>query len=146
VRVDVKAVLVGALGSLVISVALRALVLFLHGWTYVARGTPPGDVKGLPPGPAFLPLALAFALASLVAGGFLAGGIARRGRVLHGALVGAVALAVSLLAGGGARPAWYRAAWIVAAIPAAALGALPAVRRASRPIVPRAPRAGVSDP
>src|SRR5512134_1338007 len=104
-RLSVKAVLIGVLADLVLSLALGVLVLFVWGRILVSRGKTELEIaKELPADPMFLLIALVIGLTSLAAGGFVAGRIAGSNHLLHGALVGGIALAISLLIGSGSHP------------------------------------------
>lgn len=124
-RLSVRAILAGVLADFALSVALGILVLFVWGRILVSRGKTQTEIaREIPAKPTFLLIALVVGLTSLVAGGFLAGRIAGGNYLLHGALVGGIALFTSLLIGSGAHPAWFKTSSLLLEIPAATLGAM----------------------
>jgi putative membrane protein (TIGR04086 family) len=131
-RASAKAVVIGVIANVALSLTLGVVVLFVWGRILVSGGKTQLEIaRELPVDPTFLLIALVIGLVSLVVGGFVAGRIAGRNYLLNGALVGGISLAIALLIGAGAHPLWFRASSVVLEIPAATLGALIAKKRAS---------------
>jgi hypothetical protein len=129
-RFSIKAIVIGVLANLALSLTLGVVVLFIWGRILVSRGKTQLEIaKDLPADPRFLVIALVIGLLSLAVGGFVAGRIAGANHLWHGAFVGGIALAISLLIGGGSHPAWFKTSSLFLEIPAAALGALLARKR-----------------
>jgi uncharacterized membrane protein YwzB len=135
-RVSMKAVLAGVVVDFVLSMVLGILVVFV--WGLAATGGKPLAANAqVATDTRLLLIFLAIGLSALVLGAFVAGRIAGRDYVLHGALVGAISLAIGFMVGGSGNPSWFRIAVVVLNIPMAILGALLA-RRTKDNLVGRA--------
>jgi hypothetical protein len=80
-----------------------------------------------------------FGLAFTVFGGFVAGLVAQRDFVLHGAAVGAVSIVMSVIsvATGSNNPPWFEVAAVASVIPGGALGGFLASSMSSNEPVPK---------
>jgi hypothetical protein len=138
-RVSVKAVLAGVVVDFVLSMLLGILVVFVWGLA-ASRGKPVAAGAQVPTDTRLLLIFLVIGLSALVLGAFVAARIAGRDHVLHGAVVGAISLAIGFLVGGSGNPSWFRILAVVLGIPMAILGAVLA-RRTKGSLVGRTPNA-----
>ena len=130
IRVSVKALFIGAVVDLALSMVLGILAVLAWGRIPASRGKPlTATAQASGPDTGLLLIFLIIGLSSLALGGFVAGKIAGRDHVLHGALLGAVSLAIGMLIGGSGNPAWFTMTVVVLNIPTAIFGALLARRK-----------------
>jgi hypothetical protein len=133
-RLKVKAVLLGVLTDLGASVVLGVAAGMIGGAILVAKGTPPSAIaKGLASDQTFLLLGFVMGLLAEVAGGFVAGRVARADYGMHGVAVGIVGVAGSWLLSSSAYPLWFHVGSYVLVVPAAVVGALLARPRSPLP-------------
>jgi len=128
-KISVKAVLLGIVVDLGLSFALgalfgigRAIVTSQRGGALALKVT---ETRA---DPIVLAASLVFGFAALILGGYVAGRIAGRDHLLHGSLVGAACIAVSLAMGNQGVPIWFTATAIALDVPMAAFGAVLAKR------------------
>ena len=138
-RVSVKAVFIGAVVDIVLSMVLGILAVLVWGFVATSHCMPlTASARELGTNTSLLLIFLVIGLSTLVLGGFVAGKIAGRDHVLHGSLVGAISLAIGLLIGGSGNPAWFTMTVVALDIPTAIFGALLARRKKGNLVADRA--------
>lgn len=130
-QVSLKAVVIGVVVDFVWSTILAAGAALVWGFVSALNGT--ALPKDLAADPRVLALTMAIGLFTMGLGGFVAGLIAGRAHVLHGALVGAICLALGLLINSHNLPHWYMASGWVFGVPATIGGSVLARRGATSP-------------
>jgi hypothetical protein len=137
-RVSAKAVFIGAVVDIVLSMCLGGLVVLVWSFVATSSGEPlTTSAPELGTNTSLLLIFLVIGLSALLLGGFVAGKIAKRDHVLHGFLVGTISLAAGLLIGGSANPAWFTTTVVALNIPTAIFGALLAKSKTANPVAGR---------
>src|SRR5262245_28199179 len=102
-----KAVVVGFLVDIGISMCLAIAIGVVMGIGLVKKGVKPDQVNDrLMQDQAFLIISMVLGFASTAVGGYVAGRMAGRSELLHGALVGVIGILIGL-AFIGSSPLWY---------------------------------------
>lgn len=120
-----KAVIIGAL----VDNAGTLLFMAILASALVSKGLSEGEVMNRMKSMSGLLLGLIVGLSCTGMGGYVAGRMAGRTEVLHGALVAALGMIVALIFREGGIPAWYDIAGFVGMLPAGMAGGYLAQRR-----------------
>ncbi len=120
-RIDWKAVLVGALTDTMGTLTFVSLVGLAAAFVADLQHVPISEMEARLQRPASMTAMMIIGLAFTVLGGFIAGRMAGKREILHGALVGCVGIIVGLIVPRSAL-AWYDLLSLVVMVPGGMLG------------------------